>query len=122
MTTTPFFRDGHHRSALFRGLRDTCASGRYACALLAGLALSACADAAEPARDDLISIERLSDITRTLASDEFEGRAPGTQGEAKTIRYLVGQFKAMAWNLPHPVARSRRWCRSCERRYRWTHR
>jgi Zn-dependent M28 family amino/carboxypeptidase len=33
--------------------------------------------------------------TRTLASDEFEGRAPGTAGESKTVGYLVGQFKAM---------------------------
>ncbi|TFW24877.1 M20/M25/M40 family metallo-hydrolase [Duganella callida] len=29
----------------------------------------------------------------TLASDEFEGRAPGTQGEAHTIAYLREQFK-----------------------------
>lgn len=41
-----------------------------------------------------ISIERLSEITRTLASDEFQGRAPGTPGEARTIEYLVAQFKA----------------------------
>jgi Zn-dependent M28 family amino/carboxypeptidase len=36
----------------------------------------------------------MSDITRTLASDEFEGRAPGTPGEQKTIPYLIQQFKA----------------------------
>ncbi|HEX9207842.1 MAG TPA: M28 family metallopeptidase [Steroidobacteraceae bacterium] len=41
-----------------------------------------------------IRMERLADITRTLASNEFEGRAPGTVGEAKTIEYLVAQFKA----------------------------
>ncbi len=41
-----------------------------------------------------ISIDRLSEITRTLASDEFQGRAPGTPGEAKTVEYLVAQFKA----------------------------
>ena len=31
----------------------------------------------------------MSDITRVLASDEFQGRAPGTAGEAKTIPYLI---------------------------------
>lgn len=30
-----------------------------------------------------------------LASDEFEGRAPGTRGEDLTVEYLVEQFKAV---------------------------
>jgi Zn-dependent M28 family amino/carboxypeptidase len=30
---------------------------------------------------------------QTLASDEFEGRAPGGRGEELTVRYLVDQFK-----------------------------
>jgi len=30
-----------------------------------------------------------------LASDDFEGRAPGTEGEAKTVRYIAGQFRAV---------------------------
>lgn len=38
---------------------------------------------------------RLSDIVRTLASDEFEGRAPGTAGETKTIAYLTQSFHAL---------------------------
>jgi Zn-dependent M28 family amino/carboxypeptidase len=38
--------------------------------------------------------QRMSEITRVLASDAFLGRAPGTQGEAKTIPYLIEQFKA----------------------------
>jgi hypothetical protein len=42
-----------------------------------------------------IDPQRLSDITRTLSSDEFEGRAPGTPGETKAIAYLVEQFKAV---------------------------
>jgi hypothetical protein len=42
-----------------------------------------------------IRIDRLSEITRTLASDEFQGRAPGTPGEQKTVDYLVHQFKAL---------------------------
>ena len=34
---------------------------------------------AAPANQAPISIERLSSITRMLASDEFEGRSPGTR-------------------------------------------
>jgi Zn-dependent M28 family amino/carboxypeptidase len=40
-----------------------------------------------------ISVDRLAVVTKTLASDEFEGRAPGTPGEARTLDYLVAQFK-----------------------------
>ncbi len=47
-----------------------------------------------PARD-AISPERLSADVRTLASDAFEGRAPGTAGETRTIDWLIAQFKAM---------------------------
>ena len=31
--------------------------------------------------------------TKVLASDEFQGRAPGTKGEDLTVAYLVDQFK-----------------------------
>jgi Zn-dependent M28 family amino/carboxypeptidase len=41
-----------------------------------------------------VSLQRMSDITRTLASDEFQGRSPGTPGEERTIPYLIEQFKA----------------------------
>jgi Zn-dependent M28 family amino/carboxypeptidase len=41
-----------------------------------------------------VNTQRMSEITRVLASDEFQGRAPGTPGEDKTIPYLVEQFKA----------------------------
>jgi Zn-dependent M28 family amino/carboxypeptidase len=47
-----------------------------------------------PATPIRVDMARMSEITRTLASDEFQGRAPGTPGEAKTIPYLVEQFKA----------------------------
>jgi Zn-dependent M28 family amino/carboxypeptidase len=42
-----------------------------------------------------LSGTRLFTHVRVLASDEFEGRAPGTAGEEKTVRYLVEQFKAL---------------------------
>jgi Zn-dependent M28 family amino/carboxypeptidase len=39
-----------------------------------------------------IDTDRLSEIVRVMASDEFEGRAPGTAGEDRTVAYLVEQF------------------------------
>ena len=41
-----------------------------------------------------ISAERMSEITRVLASDEFQGRSMGTPGEDKTVAYLTEQFRA----------------------------
>src|ERR1700722_9926359 len=38
---------------------------------------------------------RMSAIVKTLASDAFQGRAPGTPGEATTLAYLVDQFRAL---------------------------
>jgi Zn-dependent M28 family amino/carboxypeptidase len=32
---------------------------------------------------------------KVLASDEYEGRAPGTKGEELTVKYLVGQFQQL---------------------------
>jgi len=39
-----------------------------------------------------IDTERLVETVKVLASDEFEGRAPGGPGEAKTIAYLTSRF------------------------------
>jgi Zn-dependent M28 family amino/carboxypeptidase len=36
----------------------------------------------------------MSEITRVLASDEFQGRSMGGPGEEKTVAYLTKQFKA----------------------------
>jgi Zn-dependent M28 family amino/carboxypeptidase len=38
--------------------------------------------------------QRLSQHVKILSSDEFEGRGPNTPGEAKTVAYLIEQFKA----------------------------
>lgn len=35
------------------------------------------------------------DAVRVLASDDFEGRAPGTAGEAKTVAFLVDHFRKL---------------------------
>jgi Zn-dependent M28 family amino/carboxypeptidase len=42
-----------------------------------------------------VETERLSAIVKTLASNEFEGRAPGTLGGKKTVNYLIEQFTAL---------------------------
>ena len=39
--------------------------------------------------------EQISEIVKVLASDEFEGRAPGGPGEEKTVAYLVERFQAL---------------------------
>lgn len=39
-----------------------------------------------------IEADRLSSIVQTLASDAFEGRAPGTPGEDKTVEFLIKEM------------------------------
>ena len=41
-----------------------------------------------------IAITTMQEVTRTLSSDAFEGRAPGTPGEEKTLAYLAKRFAA----------------------------
>jgi Zn-dependent M28 family amino/carboxypeptidase len=49
-----------------------------------------------------ISADGLMRHTRVLASDEFEGRAPATAGEEKTVRYLVEQFQRLGLKPGNP--------------------
>ncbi|MGK6354724.1 M28 family metallopeptidase [Sphingomonas sp. DT-207] len=60
-------------------------------ALTVALLLASTAAAAQTA--PAISVDTLKDVTRTLSSDEFEGRAPATPGEEKTLAYLVERFQ-----------------------------
>jgi Zn-dependent M28 family amino/carboxypeptidase len=67
-------------------------------ALLALLGLAACSTASDTtALPDValpaMPMDVMKDATQTLSSDAFEGRAPGTPGEAKTLAYLVEQFQ-----------------------------
>ncbi|SNT21513.1 M28 family metallopeptidase [Sphingopyxis indica] len=39
-----------------------------------------------------LSLATLQDVTRELSSDAYEGRAPGTPGEQKTVDYLIKKF------------------------------
>lgn len=62
--------------------------------LAAAAALAGCSESPPDTRA-AIDPERLTAMVQTLASDGFEGRAPGTAGEAKTIAYLTEQFRAL---------------------------
>jgi len=52
---------------------------------------------------------RINEIVKTLASDEFEGRAPGGVGEEMTVTYLVEQFQVLGLE---PGAGNGRWTQS----------
>lgn len=59
--------------------------------LAALLAVGGPLEAAPAKRDRALEAELLAHI-KVLASDEFAGREPGTEGEAKTLRYLGKQW------------------------------
>jgi Zn-dependent M28 family amino/carboxypeptidase len=66
---------------------------RFPSVLALTLALAACATVPNaPLAPGQLSETTLKEATRVLSSDEFEGRAPGTPGEEKTVAYLVEQF------------------------------
>ena len=50
----------------------------------------------------LFSAEALMKYMRTLSSDEFEGRGPGSNGEQLTIRYLEQQFRGLGLEPGNP--------------------
>ncbi len=44
--------------------------------------------------DGDLSVDTMRNVTRTLSSDAFEGRMPGTPGEEKTVALLIEEFGA----------------------------
>lgn len=59
-----------------------------------------------------ISAEEITRTVKTMTLDQFEGRAPGTAGEDRTIGYLIGRFEALGlepggvdgtWTQPVPL-------------------
>ena len=83
----------------------------------AGMVLAACSPGAEVAATDTaseapaatespISTANMSEITKVLASDEFMGRAPGTEGETKTVAYLIERFEDLGLE---PAGRDGQW-------------
>ncbi len=78
----------------------------------AALLLAAAPASAQPG----IDAANLTDTVRTLASDQFQGRAPGTIGEERTIGYLIGRLQALGlepagtnggWTQPVPLLHTR---------------
>ncbi len=73
-------------------------------AIVSALALSSASQtAASPAMDTsalpqievpVLSEMTMKDVTRELSLDAYEGRAPGTIGEEKTVAHLIAKFKA----------------------------
>ena len=62
-----------------------------------------------------IDPQALSRHVQVLASDEFEGRAPATEGEERTVQYLIEQFRSYglqpggvdgSWVQPVPLVRA----------------
>ena len=83
---------------------------RFAAALLLA------AVAAPVSAQSGIDAANLTETVRTLASDQFQGRAPGTVGEERTVGYLIGRLEAMGlepagvdggWTQPVPLLHTR---------------
>jgi hypothetical protein len=49
-----------------------------------------------------VDISQVMAHTKVLSADEFEGRAPGTIGEEKTVAYLVDQFMKIGLKPGNP--------------------
>src|SRR3954452_11340017 len=110
---------GADRASRFRNFPGLCA---LTIALLFGesdvnafrlFAASAMALAAVPlaaATTGSFSPARLSNHIKIIGSDSYEGRAPATRAETKTIDYIVGQFKAAGLQPGgDPAGASRKW-------------
>jgi Zn-dependent M28 family amino/carboxypeptidase len=72
-------------------------------ATLAALSLAAAdpSDAVRSAGERINPQDVLGHI-KVLASDEFEGRGPGTAGEERTVNYLIDRFKALSLQPGNP--------------------
>ncbi len=59
------------------------------------LLISACQDSSVDDAAKLITEQSLLEPIEVLSSDEFEGRAPATPGEEKTLQYIIEQFQSI---------------------------
>lgn len=84
--------------------------------LASALLLTAVAAPAIAQNAPAIDAANLTQTVRTLASDQFQGRAPGTIGEERTIGYLIGRLQALGlepagtdggWTQPVPLLHTR---------------
>jgi len=71
-------------------------------AMLWALPTLASVSAAEASAWKEISKDRLLEIIKVLSSDEYEGRAPASQGERLTLAYLEQHFKQLGLEPGNP--------------------
>ena len=71
---------------------------RYLFGIMMSLSLAACGGE-DAKKQDVVDIDasRLKENIKILASDEFEGRAPSSVGEEKTIAFLKEEFQKAGW-------------------------
>ena len=70
------------------------------------LAAAALAASSHPALAKVsVDADRIATDVKTLASDTFEGRAPGTAGEDRTIGYLIARFQDLGLQPAGPDGR-----------------
>jgi len=88
--------------------------------LFVSVGLMALVSSAAAAAPPAVDAQRILRDTKVLSSDEFEGRAPASEGEKKTVAYLIEQMKAAglqpagdplpgggrAWTQDVPLVRS----------------
>lgn len=75
--------------------RRPAAAALWVCGLL--LAHAACTPSPSPPREAVKSFAaaNLLNHIKTLSSDPYEGRAPGSKGEQLSLRYIEDQFRAL---------------------------
>jgi Zn-dependent M28 family amino/carboxypeptidase len=71
---------------------------------LTGLFLLAAAASIEPPKEALSAIDGagLLEHIKILGSDKFEGRAPGSEGEEESVKYISAQFKQLGLKPGNP--------------------
>src|SRR6266851_7229943 len=77
----------------------------YACVLIVLLVLAGCSRGAPNSPDaglKSFSADALMKHIRTLSSDQFEGRGPGSKGEELTVKYLEEQFRGIGLRPGNP--------------------
>ncbi len=77
---------------------------RTFCVVVAALLLSACSSqpSAPDAAVNSLTGDGIRKHIRVLAADEYQGRAPGSQGEQLTLKYLAEQFRAAGLEPGNP--------------------
>lgn len=75
---------------------------RYFGLLVIGAVIAACTPAGNESQSARFETDRLMSHIETLSSDEFGGRAPGSDGEEKTAAFLTDAFRGMGLQPGNP--------------------